>query len=71
MKNAIFNLTGATCASCAYTIEHIGRKTKGIKNIKVDVKESKINLEYDGSPDIINKIIDMVDKLGYEATLAE
>lgn len=68
MKNIKLDLTGATCASCAYTIEHMGRKIKGIDNIHVDASISKINIEYDGNPDVIDKVINIVSRLGYKAT---
>jgi copper chaperone CopZ len=36
IKNAVLDLEGAHCAFCVYTIEHLGRKVQGVKDIKVN-----------------------------------
>lgn len=66
---AILDLTGATCTSCVYTIEHVGKRIKGVKDINVDRGAHEIQLEYDGSPDTINTIISIVQRIGYDAQL--
>lgn len=70
-KRAAFDLEGATCMSCVYTIEHVGRKLKGVRDVCVDVATKKIHVEYDGSSDTLDRIAEIVEKIGYRATLAE
>ena len=66
-RNGIVALKGAHCASCAYTIEHLGRKIKGITTIKVNTAEQKAYIEYEGSEQVLDKIVGIVDKIGYSA----
>lgn len=69
-KRVELNLKGASCASCVYTIEHAGRKIKGIGDIKVDSVRSKIILELDGrekNGDPVDSVIRIVRTIGYEA----
>ena len=69
LKNATMDLKGARCASCVYTIEHVGRKIKGIEDIKVDAGKGEIHVIYDGDPSSLDKITDVIGRLGYSAAL--
>ena len=68
-KRAVLDLIGATCTSCAITIEHVGRKVEGITDIFVDRGTSTIQIEYDGNAEALERIVDLVDKIGYEASI--
>lgn len=68
-KKAVLDLVGATCTSCAITIEHVGRKVNGISDIFVDRGTSTIQIEYDGNTEALDKICDLVDRIGYEARI--
>ena len=70
-RHGILALKGAHCASCAFTIEHMGRKIKDIDNIRVQAAEEKIYVEYHGSARVLDRIADIVKKIGYEATVIE
>ncbi|TVQ28062.1 MAG: heavy-metal-associated domain-containing protein [Spirochaetaceae bacterium] len=63
------DLVGAKCTSCAITIEHVGRKISGISDIFVDRGTSTIQIEYDGNREALEKVCQLVDKIGYEATI--
>lgn len=67
MKNDILDLEGATCASCAYTIEHLGRKIEGIEDISVDTLNAQIRVKSNGDGRVLGKIVDIVRKIGYDA----
>jgi copper chaperone CopZ len=71
LKRAVLELEGATCMSCVYTIEHLGRKMNGIDDVYVDVGTHKIFVEYRGSDDVISEIASIVRRLGYTATPRE
>lgn len=68
-KKAVLDLIGATCTSCAITIEHVGRKVDGIKDIFVDRGTSTIQIEYDGNTEALDQIVNLVDRIGYEAKI--
>ena len=66
-KTAILDVNGANCASCAYAIEHLGRKVQGVRDIKVDAAHREIHLRYEGNPGSLERICEVVRRLGYEA----
>ncbi len=68
-KKAILDLVGATCTSCAITIEHVGKKIDGISDIFVDRATSTIQIEYDGNREALDRVCDLVDRIGYEAKI--
>lgn len=67
--NAILDLDGASCTSCVYTIEHLGKRIRGVKDIFVDRGTSQIQLDYDGNQETVEKLISIVQKIGYNAAL--
>ncbi len=68
-KYAIMDLEGATCTSCSIAIEHLGRKLNGVKDIFVDRGTNTIQMEYEGNDEVVTKVTDFVDRLGYKAVL--
>ena len=70
-KKGILSLKGANCASCAYTIEHVGRKIKGIEEIRVQAGEQRVYVDYSGDKDVLDKIASIVASIGYEAEIVE
>jgi cation transport ATPase len=71
MKKGILSLDGAHCASCAYTIEHVGRKIQGIKDIRVYAGEQQVHVSYDGAPDVLDKVAAIVKNIGYSAKVED
>ena len=67
-KNAVLLLQGATCTSCSIAIEHLGRRLDGVSDIYVDRGSGTIHVAYDGNQQILDRLIDFVDQLGYRAT---
>jgi copper chaperone CopZ len=49
-KRAVLELNGVHCASCAYTIEHFGRKVQGVRDIRVITDKGEVHVEYEGNP---------------------
>lgn len=68
-KSAILELNGATCASCVYAIEHLGRKVDGITDIEVNAALKEIRVAYRGNPGSLERIAQIVHRLGYEARI--
>ena len=68
-RSAIIDLKGARCASCAYTIEHLGRKVQGIEDIRVVSDKGEIHVRYGGNPGSLEKIVEIVNLIGYSAAI--
>ena len=68
-KFAVLDLEGATCTSCIITIEHLGRKMKGVSDVFVDRGTETVQLEYDGNEESLDKLCSLIDRIGYKATI--
>lgn len=68
-KKAILELEGAHCASCAYTIEHLGRKVEGVRDIRVITATGEAHVEYEGNPGSLETIVEIVKRIGYGASI--
>jgi copper chaperone CopZ len=68
---ALFDLDGATCPSCAYAIEHLGRKLEGVSKVYVDVNAATVEVEYAQSAqgEVLAAIPEIVRRIGYSAAL--
>ena len=69
VKKAVLDLNGARCASCAYTIEHLGRKVQGVEHIRVVPARGEIHVQYGGNPGSLEKIVEIVKLIGYSASI--
>lgn len=67
LKNAVIELKGAHCASCSYTIEHLGRKIPGIHDIRVDAAKGEIHVDYEGNNKSLEDVTEIVHRIGYGA----
>jgi copper chaperone CopZ len=70
-KKAVLDLEGANCTSCSIAIEHFGKRLDGVSDIFVDRGTSTIQIEYDGNREILDRLCDLVDRLGYKATVRQ
>jgi len=68
-KTAVLDVDGANCPSCAYTIEHLGRKVQGVSEIKVDTVSRQVHVRYGGNPGSLERIAEIVRLLGYQAAI--
>ena len=66
---AILDIEGAHCASCAYTIEHLGRKVDGVNDIRVVTARGEAHVEYDGNTGSLERIVEIVKRIGYNASI--
>jgi cation transport ATPase len=74
--NRYLDLKGATCASCAYTIERTGRKLDGVEDVHVDAADAKVEVtfsehEADKQREVLEKIQKVIQLLGYDADITE
>lgn len=68
-RKAILELDGARCTSCAIAIEHAGRRLPGIQEIYVNRAASTVEVTYTGQSSVLDRICDVVRRIGYEATV--
>ncbi len=68
-KMAVLDLKGARCASCAYTIEHLGRKVQGVRDIRVITDKGEVHVEYEGNSGSLERIVEIVKRIGYSASI--
>ncbi len=68
-RHGILDVEGASCPSCVFTIEKLGRKIPGVSEVRVDVARHEIGVDYDGAPGTLEKIAQIVGRLGYSARI--
>lgn len=69
LETAVLDLDGADCASCAYAIEHSGRKIRGISDVHVDIRAHQARVVYQGEAGALKKLTRLVQALGYDARI--
>jgi copper chaperone CopZ len=67
----VLDLKGASCPSCAFTIERAGRRVAGVRDVRVDVATHEIRVQYDGNPEALRGIEAIVSRLGYQAEVKD
>ena len=63
-----FDLEGMTCAACSLAVEKAVKKIEGVENVNVSLLTNSMNVDMTDKIDP-SKIIDAVQKAGYEAKL--
>lgn len=69
LKMAVFKINGMHCTSCALTIDMDLEETEGVKESNTSYAKQKTEVTFDS--DIIKpeKIIEIIQKTGYEASI--
>jgi P-type Cu+ transporter len=67
----ILDVEGASCPSCVFAIEKLGRKVPGVSDVRVDTRQREIKVDYDGSSGALEKIAGIVERLGYSARVRQ
>jgi copper chaperone CopZ len=60
---------GMTCPSCQVAVRTALSKLDGVKGAKVDVEKKSATVDYDPAKVAPQKMIDAVNRLGYQASL--
>ncbi len=69
-QTATLEMVGFGCASCAYAIERLARRHKGIHSIHVSLAAGEIAITYD--PDVIDApatVLAHIQKIGHDARM--
>lgn len=69
MKKGILKINGSFCGACSYAIEKAGRKLKDVDDVIVNVGLKTITVNYEGNDSTLDKIVDIVDKLGHSSEI--
>jgi copper chaperone CopZ len=70
-KKAILDMMDFGCASCAYTVERMGKKIAGVEAIRVDLSKHEIRVDYDGDDTVLDEICSIVNRIGHDAKVRE
>ena len=71
MAKVQLNLVGMTCASCANSIDKVLNRQEGMINASVNLANDTASVEFDESKITIEKIIEAVESVGYDANVIE
>lgn len=69
-QNISLDIKGMTCASCVNRIEKVLKKDEAITMASVNLATEKAKVEFDPSKMDAKKIIELIAKAGYEATIS-
>jgi Cu+-exporting ATPase len=69
LKKQIFKLSGMDCTACAMNIDGELEDTPGVKSSNTSYAKSAAEVEFDDAQIDSNKIMDIIKKVGYEASL--
>lgn len=67
LKSAELDIGQAGCPSCAFAVEHLGRKVPGVRDIRVDLARHRINVCYEGGHDVPESIRQIMVRIGHDA----
>ena len=66
-----FDVKGMTCAACQSAVQKAASKVEGVTSCQVNLLNNNMDIEYDEKLCSDEKIIDAVNKAGYEAILPD
>jgi copper ion binding protein len=68
MANEIVNLTvnGMSCSHCENSVKKAVGALKGVDNVKVDLKDKKVLVEFDKEKVSVDIIKDTIEDQGYD-----
>src|SRR5256714_4658390 len=67
-SNAVLDIEGMTCASCAMRVEKGLKRVPGMKDASVNLATEKATVTYDPTQTDIEQMMQKVDALGYKTT---
>lgn len=66
MENVTLNVNGMSCGHCVKSIENSVGGLKGVENVSVDLKNAKVNVQFDSNTVTLDKIKETIDDQGYD-----
>ena len=71
MKEVEYKVTGMSCMSCAYSVERVLRRNKGVKDVKVENFENRVFVTYDETLVDDEKLLSQINRIGFKAELKQ
>ena len=68
-SSCVVDIKGMTCMSCVRNIESTVGEKHGIRHIKVSLEAGEGRVEYDSNVVTAQQVTEMIDDMGFEATL--
>lgn len=71
MEQTVLKVSGMTCASCVRRVEVGLKKVEGVADANVNLSTEKATISYNSAEVSMEKIVETLDKLGYNAYPAQ
>ena len=62
-----FDITGMTCAACSSRVQKAAGEVPGVACANVNLLKNSMELDYDGSPETADAVVEAIEKSGYGA----
>ncbi|XP_078683922.1 copper-transporting ATPase 1-like isoform X1 [Branchiostoma floridae x Branchiostoma belcheri] len=69
VETTVISVQGMTCNSCVQNIQGYVGKQDGVINIKVSLADNNATIQYDPAKTSPSKLCDVIDDMGFEASL--
>lgn len=69
MKKVEYKVTGLSCTSCAYAVERVLRRNKGVEDVKMENLENRVFVTYDESKVNDDILLTQINRIGFKAEL--
>ena len=66
MEKVTLNVQGMSCGHCVKAVEGSVGALKGVNTVKVELKGSTVDVEYDNQEITLDKIKETIDDQGYD-----
>ena len=62
-----FDITGMSCAACSARVEKATKSVEGVNSVAVNLLKNSMEVDYEGSAEVLDSISESVKKAGYGA----
>lgn len=66
METITLNVKGMSCGHCVSAVEGSVGKLNGVKEVKVDLENGKVKVEYNSATVSLDEIKETIDDQGYD-----
>lgn len=66
MENVTLNVEGMSCGHCVKAIEGSVGELTGVEKVTVDLKNAKVEVQFDSNTVSLDKIKETIDDQGYD-----
>ncbi|WNS74935.1 copper chaperone CopZ [Bacillus sp. DTU_2020_1000418_1_SI_GHA_SEK_038] len=66
MEKITLHVAGMSCGHCVKAVEGSVGELAGVESVKVDLKNGKVDIEFNSSEVTVDKIKETIDDQGYD-----